>query len=184
LKTISRALAVLLLPALLLSPRIDAVFSATMPRKAIAEPLLLLFCGWAASRLRRRRRTAFYAPSAVAAATLLLLFWMIPRSIDLTQIYPSANAAYVVSFFAAGFLLTEYLPYLPGVAKAAYGLYFSSMIVALGLLFTFQSTLLCSAYTLEDQHVFGKLEAFLGAIAYLLMLALTTRWLSSPPGRS
>jgi hypothetical protein len=109
-------------------------FSAQLCRERLSQHR---YC----SCLCRWHRTAFYAPSAVATATLLLLFWMIPRSIDLTQIYPSANAAYVVSFFAAGFLLTEYFPY-QGVAKAAYGLYFSSMVVALGLLFTFQSTLL------------------------------------------
>ncbi len=53
---------------------------------------------------------ASYAPAAVAAATLVFLFWMIPRSIDLTQIYPSVNASYVISLFAAGCLLSHYLP--------------------------------------------------------------------------
>ena len=50
---------------------------------------------------------------------------MIPRSIDLTQIYPSANALYVISFFAAGFLLSRYWPMLPGVARVAYVLDYS-----------------------------------------------------------
>ncbi len=70
---------------------------------------------------------AFYAPAAVATATLLFLFWMIPRSIDLTQIYPSVNAIYIVSLFAAGCLLSHYVPLLPGVARVVYALYFSSM---------------------------------------------------------
>jgi cytochrome c oxidase assembly factor CtaG len=71
-----------------------------------------------------------HAPSAIVAATLLFLFWMIPRSIDLTQIYPSANALYVISFFAAGFLLSRYWPMLPGVARVAYALFSSSCIRA------------------------------------------------------
>jgi hypothetical protein len=105
---------------------------------------------------------------------------MIPRSIDLTQIYQSVNAFYVISLLAAGFLLSEYLPLLPGVAKVAYALYFSSMIVAFGLLYASQSTLLCSAYTLEDQHAFGQMLASLGLVAYLFVLASITRWLNSP----
>lgn len=176
-KNISRLLAILPLPALLLLPRIDAIFSATMPRKAIAEPLVLLLCGWAASRLCPWRRTASHAPSAITVATLLLLFWMIPRSIDLTQIYPSANALYLISVFVAGYLLSYYLPWLPGVARVACSLYFSSMIVAFGLLYASQSTLLCSAYTLEDQHTFGWMLVRLGLGAYLLVLVSMTRWL-------
>jgi len=167
---ISRLLAVLLLPALLLLPRIDAIFSATMPRKALVETFLLLLCGAAASRLYPHRRMASHAPAAVVAATLLLLFWMIPRSIDLTQILPSANALYVASLFAAGFLLSK-------VASVAYALYFWSMIVAFGLLYASQSTLLCSAYTLEDQHAFGWMLVLLGLVAYLFVLASMTRWL-------
>lgn len=179
-KNISRPLVVLLLPAFLLVPRIDAIFSATMPKKALGEPLLLLVLGWVLSRLFPWCRVAPYAPSAVAAATLLFLFWMIPRSIDLTQIYPSANGLYVISLFAAGFLLSHYLPLLPGVAKVAYALYFSSMIVALGLLYASQSTLLCSAFTLEDQHAFGWMMVPLGLVAYLIVLASMTRWLIPP----
>jgi len=183
LKNISRLPAVVLPPALLLLPRIDAVFSATMPRKALAEPLLLLLCGCLASRCCPWRRTASHGPPAVAAATVLLLFWMIPRSIDLTQIYPSLNAFYVMSLFAAGFLLNEGVPLLPGVAKAAYALYFVSMIAAFGLLYASQSTLLCSAYTLDDQHAFGKLLAAFGLVAYLLVVVSMPRWLVRPRSR-
>jgi hypothetical protein len=102
---------------------------------------------------------------------------MIPRSIDLTQIYPSANALYVASLFAAGLLLSHYLPLLPRIASVAYALYFTSMIVAFGLLYASQSTLLCSAYTLEDQHAFGGMLVRLGLVAYLVVLAFMTRWL-------
>jgi hypothetical protein len=160
-------------------PRIDALFSATMPRKALVESLLLLLCGWAASQLGAGHRTASYAPPAVVAATLLFLFWMIPRSIDLTQIYFGANVLYVISLFAVGFLLSHYFPLLPGVARVAYALYFSSMLAAFGLLYASQSTLLCSAFTLEDQHAFGWMLVSLGLVAYLFVLASLTRWL--PP---
>jgi len=102
---------------------------------------------------------------------------MIPRSIDLTHIYPSVNAIYVVSLLAAGCLLSHYLPLLPGVARVVYALYFSSMMVAIGLLYASQSTLLCSAYTLEDQHAFGWMLVALGLVAYLLVLVSMTRWL-------
>ena len=184
LKNIFRPLTVLAMPALLLAPRIDAAFSATMPRKVLAEPILLLFLGWVLSRLASRWRKASYAPSAVAVATLLLLFWMIPRSIDLTQIHPIMNGLYVFSLLIVGFLLSHYWPLLPGVAKVAYALYASSMIVALGLLYASLATLLCSAFTLEDQHAFGWMIILLGLFLYMLALASTTRWLKpSAPGR-
>jgi hypothetical protein len=172
------------MPALLLAPRIDAAFGVTMPRKVLAEPILLLFLGWVLSRLVPYWRKASYAPAAVAGATLLLLFWMIPRSIDLTQIYPAMNGLYVCSLFIVGFLLSHYWPLLPGVAKVACALYASSMIVALGLLYASLSTLLCSAFTLEDQHSFGWMVIPVGLFLYVLALASTTRWLKpSAAGR-
>lgn len=181
-KNIFRPLVVLTTPALLFAPRIDAAFSATMPRKALAEPILLLFLGWVLSCLVPYWRKTTYAPSAVAGATLLLLFWMIPRSIDLTQIYPAVNGLYVFSLFVAGFLLSHYWPLLPGVAKVAYALYASSMIVALGLLYASLHTLLCSAFTLEDQHAFGWMLILVGLFLYVLALVSTIRWLNPSAG--
>ena len=102
---------------------------------------------------------------------------MIPRSIDFTHASPSANALFVISLFASGLLLSHYLSLLPGVARVAYALYFSSMIVALGLLYACQSTLLCSAYTLEDQHAFGWMLVPVGLAAYLFALVSVPRWL-------
>jgi hypothetical protein len=181
LKNISKLLIVFALPAVLLIPYIDSAFSATMPRKALAEPLVLLTAGWALSQLFSRHRFPALAPTAVVAATGLFLFWMIPRSIDLTQIYPAANGLYVSCLLAVGFLLSHNLPLLPGVARTVYALYFSSMLVALGLLYASQSTLLCSAFTLADQHAFGRLMAALGLATYLLVLASLSRWLGPLP---
>jgi len=179
LKNIFRLLLVVPAPVLLLLPRIDAAFSATMPRKVLAEPILLLFLGSMLSRLVPWARAASYAPSAVAGATLILMFWMIPRSIDLTQIDPNMNGLYVFSLFVVGFLLSHYLPLLPGVARAVHALYFSSMIVALGLLYVSLTALLCSAFTLEDQHAFGRLLVPLGLVLYTLALVRIPRWLTS-----
>ena len=174
-KNISKLPIVFLLPVALLLPRIDAMFGATMARKALAEPLLLLAAGWALSRFFFvSRQAVVIAPSVIVVATLLALFWMIPRSIDLTQIYLSVNALFVMSFFAAGLLFSRYLPLLSHVTRTTYALYFSSMFVALGLLYASQSTLLCSAFTLEDQHAFGWILVSLGLVAYLLVLASFT----------
>jgi len=180
-KAIYSLVPVLVLALLLLVPRIEAFFSTSMARKALAEPLLLLLCGWAASRPGVQRRSPVLAPSVLVAAAFLLLFWMIPRSIDLTQVQPGANALYVVSMAVAGFLFWGYFPLLSGVAKVASALYLSSMLAALGLLYAFQSTLLCSAFTLVDQHVFGWMLVALGFAAYLGAFASMARWLV--PGR-
>lgn len=179
-KNIFRPLVVATAPALLLLPRIDAFFNATMPRKALAEPVLLLCLGWLSSRLLARTAgsTAWPVSAAITAATVLELFWMIPRSLDLTQIYPAMNDLYVFSLFAVGFLLTRYLPRLSGVARAAYALNASSMIVAAGLLYAAQSTLLCSAFTLQDQRAFGWMIVPVGLLVYVLTLAAMPHWLA------
>jgi hypothetical protein len=168
-------LAVLLLPPMLvLLPPIDALFSAGMPQKALGEPLVLLFCGIAASGLWRP--SAALASAIVAGATLLLLFWMIPRSIDFTQIYAWANALYAFCLSAAGFLLASGFFLLPPVGRTLYSLYFCSMLVAVGVLYSSQTTLYCSAFTLQDQHDFGTVLFVLGLILYpLAVLSILLR---------
>jgi hypothetical protein len=113
-------------------------------------------------------------------ATLALMFWMIPRSIDETQISFAMNGLYVYSLLTVGFLLSHFWPLLPGVVKVAYALYASSMIVGLGLLYASLSTLLCSAFTLEDQHAFGWMIVPVGLPLYALALLFATRWLKTP----
>jgi hypothetical protein len=159
-------------------PSIDVTFNATLPRKALAEPILLLVLGWVLSRVVPWWRTASYAPSAVAGATLLLLFWMIPRSIDLTQIYPDANSLYVLSLFTVGFLLSHYLPLLPGIARAVYALHFSSMIVALGLLYASLVTLCALPLRSKISTLSARCSFPLGLVLYLLALVSMPRWLS------
>ncbi len=176
-KNISRLPLVLLPPALLLLPRSETFLGATMTKKALVEPLVLLLYGWAVSRLYRLRGKPLYPPAAIAAATLLLLFWMIPRSIDLTQIHRGIDALYVISLVAAGCLLAQYLPSLLSVTRVVYALYLASMVVGLGLIYASQSTLLCSAYTLEIQHAFGWTLVPVGLGVYLLVLTYMTGWL-------
>jgi hypothetical protein len=173
----SKATVAFLPPALLLLPGVEATFGATMTRKALVEPVVLLLCGWALSRALVVRRKLLYPPAAVAAATLLLLFWMVPRSIDLTQSHAGIDALYVMSLFAVGYLLTAHLPLLSGVARVVYALHFASMIVALGLVYASQSTLLCSAYTLAIQRAFGWTLVPVGLGLYLLVLTCLTGWL-------
>jgi hypothetical protein len=179
LKIIFRPLWILPAPALLLLPRVDEVLSATMPRKALGEPILLLFLGWALSRFVSWGRIVSLAPAAVIGATFLLMFWMIPRSIDLTKIYPEVNGLYVFSLFVVGFLLSHYLFLLPVVPRVVYALYSSSMIVALGLLYASLRTLLCSVFTLEDQRAFGWMLVPVGLISYTLVVILIPQWLKS-----
>src|SRR6516165_5486752 len=71
-------------------------------------------------------------------------------------------------------LLFSRLPLLSGVPRTTYALYFSSMFVALGLLYASQSTLLFSTFTLEDQHAFGWILVSVGLVAYLLVLVSFT----------
>lgn len=178
----AKALAVLALPALMQAPQVDAFLSATMLRKLVAEQLVLVGCGCSAAWAFPPPGGRTFAPAGVAAATFVILFWMVPRSVDMTQIHPAARALYAASLFVAGYLYFVCLPRLPGVAVAAYGLYLSSMVVAVGVLYASQSTLWCSAYTLDIQHAFGRAFAGLGLAGYAVTLALIPRWLVPKAG--
>ena len=180
-KTLFRILPVLALVALLVTAQADHIMSATMVRKAVLEPLLLLTAGYASARPTSGPWANAIAPAAVAAATLLIAFWMIPHSVDLTQIHASARVFFVLSLFAAGLLLSTYIPALPRVASVAYAIYSSSMIAAVGVLYASQTTLWCSAYTLDDQRRFGMTFAAFGFVGYGVIMFRLPRWLSKRP---
>jgi len=173
-------IAVVALAALALAPPVSGALDASMPRKALAEPAALLFLGAVAGWLSPGRPSAFLAPAGVAAGSALVVFWMIPRSIDETQIVPAASGLYAVCLFLSGALLSKCLPLLPRVARTAYALYVASMLVAVGLLYASQSTLWCSAYTIDDQHAFGRALTVVGGVLYVLVLAAIPGWLRQP----
>jgi hypothetical protein len=168
LRNIYRVIALGGVNAALLLPQVNKALSITMVNKALVEPALLL--GYFASTLIPLRASKTLAPAGLAAGTFLIVLWMIPHSIDMTQIYAEANAGYVISLFVAGYLLATCLPAVPGVGVVIYALYMASMVVAVGVLYVFQTTLWCSAYTIDDQIDFGWSLTIVGVIAYVIIL--------------
>jgi len=108
--------------------------------------------------------------SALILFTFLFIFWSIPRSVDLSEIYPELDHMYHLSMFLGGILLYKSLEGLHRIVKGAYGLLFSSMLVATALVYRWKNTLLCSTYTLEDQHTYGGYLLILGMIIYAFVI--------------
>lgn len=115
--------------------------------------------------------------SGIIIFTFLFIFWSIPRSVDLSEIYPWLDQLYHLSMFVGGLILYKSLTGLNRIVKGAYGLLFSSMLVATALVYKWKNTLLCSTYTLEDQYTYSRYLLVFGIAIYIsVVLWIVFKW--------
>jgi len=126
--------------------------------------------------------------SGLILFSFLFIFWSIPRSVDVSELYEWADQIYHLSMFAGGFILQRSLPSLPKLVKGVFGLLFSSMLTATAMVYRWKSVILCSTYTLYDQHLYGKVLLIFGLGLYgLVVIWIIFGWSrrgNRPVGRS
>lgn len=105
------------------------------------------------------------------AAMFSFIFWMLPRSIDLTIVYPDFNSVMHVNMIAAGFFLVLVLRDILFEIQLAFFLMAAAMLLAVGATLKVFSIALCSSFTLEQQQETGLLLMLIGAALFVASLA-------------
>jgi len=160
---------VLVFFSLLISlPPVDDFLDSRMVGKAFFQNFFLI-----ASGMLMAHKTEIFPfkdnperASGLIIFSFIFLFWSIPRSIDLSEIHWWIDQLNHLSMFAGGFILLRSLKGLPTVAKGVYGILFSSMLTATAMVYRWKKVILCSTYTLEDQHLYGKVLLIFGIALY------------------
>ncbi len=164
--------ALILLLYLLITFPLDGFLDSRMVGKAFVQTFSLLGLG-----ILLGRSTSLFPlrdhPERVSGLILfsfLFIFWSIPRSVDVSELYEWADQIYHLSMFVVGFILQRSLPALPKLVKGVFGLLFSSMLTATAMVYRWKNVILCSTYTLYDQHLYGKVLLIFGLGLYGLVI--------------
>lgn len=143
--------------------------SLTMPRhQAIQLPAMLLI-GLVVGRVARKVNVKDFSwgLALLLLAMGSLIFWMLPRSIDLAVIHPWFNRTMHVHMVATGFAIAITLRNMPFELKIAFPGMLAGMLIATGASLRAFTILLCSSFTIEQQHETGFWLMAIGVAVFL-----------------
>ena len=143
--------------ALVLSPDVDNYFDQRMARQMLIQIPALLILGFIAGRytLRFIEKVNENGITGLIIFIGSFLFWMLPRSLDLTVLSSTVDTIMHVNMLIAGFALGQSYPLLGFIIRMAVALLFISMLIVISMVYTNYSTLLCAVYTVEQQKEVG-----------------------------
>ncbi len=163
---------VLILYLLVALPPLDDLLDSRMVGKAFLQTFSLIALGMLLARVSGLFRLKDNAErvSALIIFSFFFIFWSIPRSVDLSELYTWADQLFHASMFAGGFLLYRGISGLPKLVKGVYGILFSSMLTSTAMVYKWKNVILCSTYTLYDQHMYGKVLLVFGLSLYISVI--------------
>jgi len=156
-------------------------FSLTMVRHQILQLPYMFILGSITGQIfnpaRCKNRSLKIALLIAAMATLV--FWMLPRSIDLTIIYPWFNRAMHGSVFIAGIATVWGLCENFFEAQIAFPLMLAAMLITGGAALRSFTILLCSSFTLADQQATGFYLMGIGTLIFIGTIVFLVRQLGA-----
>lgn len=155
-------------------------FSLTMPRHQIMQlPAMLIIgivLGMVFSSIHIKDTS--FGIGLLIVVMFTLIFWMIPRSIDLTIIYPWFNRVMHINMLVAGFLIPIVLRNIIFEVKIAFLLMISAMLITTGASLRSFTILLCSSFTIEQQGETGWYLLIIGGGLFVATLIVFFRGLA------
>lgn len=160
----------------------DAWLDATMPRL-----VLLAFPVWVALGVlavagsgRVWTRGNDHGLTGLVLALGALGFWMIPRSVDAIRASEVADLLMHASMLAAGAALAVSWRRMPFVVRGVLGIYAAAMTLALGLVYSSYSALLCGTFDLAQQRLTGMWLLRVSPLVVLLVVVAGAAALRAP----
>jgi len=153
---------------------LNSWFSSTMPRHQIMQLPAMLVMGIVSGTLFSMiniKGTSF-GIAMLIAVMFTFIFWMIPRSIDLTIIYPWFNRVMHINMLVAGFFIPVVLRNIIFEVKIAFLLMVSAMLLTTGASLRSFTILLCSSFTIEQQKETGLYLLIIGAALFIVTLII------------
>jgi cytochrome c oxidase assembly factor CtaG len=99
-----------------------------------------------------------------------LAFWMIPRSVDAVRTSAVADQLMHASMLAAGAALAASWRIMPFVVRGVLGIYAAAMTIALGVIYSSYSALLCGTFDFAQQRLAGNWLLRLSPLVVLLVV--------------
>ena len=173
---------ILLLLFYLISFPLNGWLSATMPRHQIIQLPAMFMLGLILA-LNFRKWIISDLSWVIAVFIFImasLIFWMLPRSIDLSVLYPGFNMVMHFNMFLAGGLLIAVLRRILFEVKILFLGMFSAMLLVTGITLRTFDILLCSSFNVEQQEQTGLYLIIIGSLMFLLTFLIFFKEISQP----
>lgn len=164
----------------LLSFQFNEWLSLTMPRHQLLQlpgmfvlGILLSYCF-----PDIKIKNISYGISGVIFIMASMIFWMLPRSVDLAVLHPSINRIMHVNMLIAGFLATAILKNTTLELKMFFLEMTVAMLLATGITLRAFDMLLCSSFTIEQQHETGLYLILIASALFVGTLVMFFRALN------
>lgn len=143
--------------------------SLTMPRHQViqlpAAILIGLFYGISLGNIKIS--SLAIGISILIFASFSITFWMIPRSVDLTVVYPNINRLMILHLFLVGLGINLVFKAILTEAKIAFLGMMTAMTFVSGLTLNAIQVLLCGSFDLDQQHETGTYLLIIGAVLFI-----------------
>ncbi len=155
---------------LMLCPQIDLFLDSTMSRHMVLQPLMFTFLGLLAGTKSDFDLGMFnvFGISGLIIFISNYIFWMLPRSLDLTLTSEILDKTCHISLIIGGIILVKSVKRMAFFVRAAFGIHFLAMFSALGVFYSVYKNQACTSYPLFQQKEAGLT---LLAVAFPLWLA-------------
>ncbi|MCO5249710.1 MAG: hypothetical protein M9887_12270 [Chitinophagales bacterium] len=138
--------------------------------------ILGLIIGWTFPKLKIKDLS--WGVTLLIICMASLIFWMIPRSIDMTIVYPSFNRVMHVNMLLFGWILVAVFRCIIFEVKIVFLLMVSGMLLSSGITLRVFKIVLCSSFTMEQQRENGFYLLIIGLTIFVVTIFLFFRQLS------
>ena len=155
-------------------------FSETMVRHQILQLPSMIALGliWGFNFKGLKVKDLSWGITLLIFCMASLIFWMIPRSIDMTIVYPSFNRLMHVNMFLFGLILVAVFRKIIFEVKIVFLLMVSGMLLSSGITLRIFKIVLCSSFTLEQQKETGTYLLLIGLALFIATISLFFRQLT------
>ena len=168
------AIFVILAVFLVVSFPMNEWFSETMSRHQLLQLPVMIVLG-AASALTLNCKTVNVVSWGIAILIFIaasVVFWMLPRSIDLAVIHPLFNRVMHFNMMLVGFLLAPVLRGMVFEIRILFIGMMSVMLLATGFALKTFDVLLCSSFTIQQQHETGFYLILVGFSLFVITVVI------------
>ena len=150
-------------------PEIDLFLDFNMSYHMVIQPLVFICFGYL---LGKKINVNFGVFNVFGVSGLIFflgnyIFWMIPRSLELTLINSFYDKICHLSFIVSGLVLSRSFLRMAFFIRASFGIHFLAMFSSLGLFYSVYASQTCTSYSLIQQKEAGAMFLFIAIPLWL-----------------
>ena len=162
----------------ILWPEVDLFFDSTMSTHMVLQPIIFTCLGLLISK-KINFNFGIYNVFGLSGLIIFVsnyIFWMLPRSLDLTLTSELFDKICHICFILGGFIIGKSVVRMAFFVRSAFGINFLAMFSALGFFYSIYQNQACTSYPLIQQKEAGTILLIVVFPIWLIHLFWVFTW--------